>query len=274
MAKFHVFTGTESLSETPSVNKISAQDLKDAFDQGVDDFRTMPSHLAFLILIYPFCGIVLAILTSQENALQLLFPLASGFALIGPLAAIGLYEMSRRRELGLETSWKHAINIIHSPSLPAIIALGIGLFAIFLLWLGVAQSLYEHYYGPFAPESYPVFLSEIFSTYNGMMLLFWGCFIGFCFALVTLCISVISFPMLLDRDVGAATAVMTSLRATRANPVMVAFWGLLVAVLLFLGSIPFFIGLAVALPVLGHATWHLYRKLVPRNQAEEHPVRP
>ena len=274
MAKFHVFTGTEPLSEAPSVNKITAADIKDAFDQGVDDFRAMPSHLAFLGLIYPFCGIVLALVTSQENALQLLFPLASGFALIGPLAAIGLYEMSRRRELGLDTSWRHAFNVVHSPSMPAIIALGIMLFAIFLLWLGVAQSLYEHYFGPFAPQSYATFMSDIFSTYNGMMLLFWGCFIGFCFALFTLCISVISFPLLLDRDVGAATAVMTSLRAVKANPVMIVFWGLLVAVVLFLGSIPFFVGLAVALPILGHATWHLYRKLVPRDRTDEHPVRP
>jgi uncharacterized membrane protein len=244
------------------VRRIGPADLKDALTKGVGDFLTKPSHLVFLGLIYPIFNICLYAVVFTSNALPLLYPLASGFALIGPFLAIGLYEISRQRELGQEASWKRVLEVWRSPSIPSILALGLLLMVIFLLWLTTARALYEWLFGPAAPESYAQFIDEVLTTSRGWTLILLGNAIGFVFAVVVLAISVVSFPLLLDRDVGADMAVLTSIRAVLANPVTMALWGLIVAALLVIGSLPVFVGLAVVMPILGHSTWHLYRKVV------------
>src|SRR5215218_3609493 len=190
MANFHVIAGPDETTAHPViVRDIGAAELKEALAKGFDDFKAMPTHLAFIGLIYPVFGIVLAGLTFSNNALPLLFPLVSGFALLGPLAAIGLYELSRRRELGLDTSWEHAFDV---------------LMVIFGAWLATAQGLYEWLYGPMAPDSYTGFVKDVLTTSRGWTLIVLGHLIGFVFAAVVFSISVISFPLLLERDVGAA----------------------------------------------------------------------
>jgi uncharacterized membrane protein len=250
------------------VRRIGPADLKEALAKGVDDFLAKPSHLVFLGLIYPIFNICLYAVTFTSNALPLLYPLASGFALIGPFVAICLYEISRQRELGEEASWRRAFDVLRSPSIPSILALGLMLLVIFVLWLTTARALYEWLFGPSAPESYAQFIDEVLTTSHGWTLIVLGNAIGFVFAVVVLSISVVSFPLLLERDVGADLAVHTSLRAVLANPVTMALWGLIVAALLVIGSLPLFVGLAVVMPILGHATWHLYRRVV-----EPSPVR-
>jgi uncharacterized membrane protein len=272
MATFHVYVGQDVDSALPVIRKVAPSDIKDALRKGFDDFRAMPSHLVFLAVIYPICGMLLAYVTSQQNLLQLLFPLASGFALVGPFAAIGLYEMSRRRELGLDTSWRHAFEVIRSPSIPSIIALGLALVALFALWIATAQVLYSLLFGPIPPNSYTALLADIVSSGRGWALILIGCFIGFCFALVAFSISVVAFPLLLDRDVGAAAAVGASVKCVVENPLTMALWGVTIAALLVIGSLPLFLGLVVIMPVLGHATWHMYRKAVERDPAHEHNV--
>ncbi|MGH6935584.1 MAG: DUF2189 domain-containing protein [Methylocella sp.] len=257
MPKFHVIAGPDATLDYPIVRKIGPADLKYALSKGVDDFLAMPSSLFFLGLIYPIVGLCLAGYT-----LPLLFPLMSGFALIGPIAAIGLYEISRRRELGLETHWSNVFDVRHSPSVPSLLALGLLLLIIFRLWLAAAESLYGWLYGPGEPESYAGFLNDILTTSRGWTLIVLGNAIGCVFAVVVMSISVISFPLLLDRDVGLAVAILTSLRAVRKNPVTMAIWGLIVAAILALGFLLLFVGLAVAVPILAHASWHLYRKVV------------
>jgi uncharacterized membrane protein len=236
----------------------------------------MPTHVIFLAIIYPIFGLFLACMTFGYDVMPLLFPLAAGFALIGPFAAIGLYELSRQREKGVDVSWKHAFGVLRCPSLDAIAALGMVLMIVFLIWLMTAQWLYQSLFGYGSPESIGQFLSDILTTSEGWILIIAGNGIGFLFAVLVLTISVVSFPLLLDRDVGAVVAMRTSIRVVLRNPLMMAAWGLFVAVTLVIGSLPFFVGLAVVLPVLAHSTWHLYRKVVepdlsPRQDREPRP---
>jgi uncharacterized membrane protein len=164
--------------------------------------------------------------------------------------------------MGLDSSWSHAFDVRYSPALPSIIAVGILLLALFIGWLIVAQMIYTAYFGDAMPASISSFVSEVLTTRAGMGLIFWGNLAGFVFAVIVLATTVVTFPLLLDRDVGAVAAIDASMRATLANPGPVALWGLIVAALLLIGTIPIFAGLAVVMPILGHSTWHLYRKLI------------
>lgn len=262
MAALHVFAGSIAQPVRPTIRRIGLRDLGDALARGLDDFRAMPSHVMFLSMLYPVVGLVLARLSFGYDVVPLLFPLVAGFALIGPFVAIGLYELSRRREQGLPVRWTDAFGVLRSPSRDSIALLGSLLMVLFVVWLAVAESLYQGLFGYGAPSSLSAFVADVFGTPHGRTLLLLGNGIGFLFALVVLIISVVSFPMLLDRDIGVVTAMQTSVRAVIANPLAIAAWGLIVAVSLALGALPFFIGLAVVLPILAHSTWHLYRKVV------------
>ncbi|MER8395664.1 DUF2189 domain-containing protein [Mesorhizobium sp. M0045] len=269
MAGFHVMADARGMHVQPTVRRISTEDLIDALRLGVEDFWAKPSHYVFLCLIYPVVGLILTQWTSGSNAIQLIYPLMSGFALVGPFAAIGLYEISRRREFGMDTSWWHALDVRHSPALPAIAVIGIMLLVLFLLWLFTAQSIYTSLYGNQPPASIAGFIREVLTTSKGWTLILLGNLAGFVFAAIVLATTVVAFPLLLDRDVGAVSAVETSARAVLTNPLQMALWGLMVAVLLVIGSIPLFAGLAVVMPILGHATWHLYRRVVEPERAEQ-----
>jgi uncharacterized membrane protein len=259
----HSLRGSEeSRRALPAICRIKAADLKDVLARGVSDFEAYRSDVMFLCLIYPLIGIALVWLTFGYEMLPLVFPLAFGFVLVGPVAAVGLYEMSRRREQGIPTTWIDAFGAIRSPGFGAILVLGLVLLMIFLLWLFAANWIYEITLGPEPPVSIGAFIRDVFTTNAGWMMIIVGLGIGLLFALVVLAISVVSFPLLLDRDVGLQAAVSTSIRAVAANPGPMLLWGLIVAGGLLIGSIPAFLGLVFVLPVLGHATWHLYRKLV------------
>jgi uncharacterized membrane protein len=251
-------------SPLPAVRRIGATDLRDVLARGLDDFGANRTDVIFLCVFYPVVGLVLQRLAAGYEMLPLLFPLASGFALVGPVAAVGLYEMSRRREQGVNVGWTDAFGVVRSPSFGAIVLLGLLLTAIFVLWLLVAEAIYLVTLGPEPPASIASFLRDVFTTGAGWVMIGLGVGVGFLIALLVLAISVVSFPLLLDRDVGLEAAVWTSVRAVVANPGPMAIWGLIVAGGLVIGSIPLFVGLVIVLPVLGHSTWHLYRKVVPR----------
>jgi uncharacterized membrane protein len=248
----------------PAVRRISLADLKDVLTKGLGDFAAYRTDVIFLCIIYPVVGLVLASLAFGSGMLPLLFPLASGFALVGPVAAVGLYEMSRRREQGVEITWADAFGVVGAPAFGAILVLGLLLLGIFLLWLAAAYAIYVATLGPEAPASIGAFVRDVFTTGAGWTLIVVGLGVGLLFALLVLTISVVSFPLLLDRDVGLYTAVATSVRAVATNPGPMAVWGLIVVGGLVIGSLPVFLGLILIMPVLGHATWHLYRKVVPR----------
>lgn len=244
------------------IRTIAINDVFDALGRGVADFWRHPSHYLFVALIYPIVGIVIALWSSGEATFPLLYPLAAGFALLGPVAALGLYELSRRRERGEDDSAHHALTVLNHPALGSILTVGLWLALLFALWIAAAGAIYESHFAVNPPESLAALVTETFTTSRGWSLLFWGNLVGFAFALLVLATTAIAFPLLVDRGGSAGRAVAASLRAFRRNPVPMLLWGALVAVIMLVASIPLFVGLAIALPMLGHATWHLYRKLV------------
>jgi len=269
---FHVYFGPDALAATPRVRQIRADDCFAALKEGFEDFLATPTYPIFVGLFYAVAGIALFAMTSFGSALQLAFPLAAGFAIIGPFVAIGLYEMSRRRERGLAVRGRDAFTVLRSPALASILGFGLLLLAIFAAWIFAAEIIYVSLYGSAPPAAAIPFLHEVLATGRGWTLIVVGVLVGFCFAALALAISVVSFPLMLDRDLGLVPALETSLRVTRANPAAVALWGLIVAAALVLGSLPLFFGLAVVLPVLGHATWRFYRKAIERDPARELPI--
>ena len=271
---FHVYFGPEAFAAAPRVKRLRLHDCIAALKEGVDDFLAMPTYPIFVGLFYAVAGIALFAMTSFGDALHLAFPLAAGFALIGPFVAIGLYEMSRRRERGLAVRGRDAFTVLRSPALPSILAFGLILLAIFAAWMFAAELIYVWLYGPSPPAAVGAFLHDVLATGRGHTLIVVGVLVGFCFAALTLAISVVSFPLMLDRDLGLVPALETSWRVTEANPLAVAFWGLIVAAALILGSLPLFFGLAVVMPVLGHATWRLYRKAIERDPVHELTIEP
>ncbi len=258
------------------IRKIGLSDLSDALRLGWEDFKAVPSHAIILCVIYPVLGLVLFRMVLGYSVLPLLFPLAAGFTLIGPFAALGLYELSRRRQRGEEAAAWDAIQVLRAPSFGAMLGLGMLLLALFATWIAAADAIYIATFGHAPAASIPAFERRVLMTPEGWSLIIVGCGVGFLFAVVALCVSVVSFPLMLDRHATAIDAIRTSLQAVRKNLFAMAAWGLIVAVLLVIGSLPFFVGLAIVLPVLGHATWHLYRKVVEPdpNPRQEQPRPP
>jgi uncharacterized membrane protein len=252
----------------PAVRRITIADIRAALASGYEDFKDSRVYLIVLALIYPLLGLVLGRAAAGDSTLPLIYPLLAGFALIGPFASVGLYEMSKRREQGLPIAWGNAFDILRSPRLAAIILLGVVQGGIFVAWIVAAHLIFRLTLQGDAPMGMGALMHAVMTTSAGWALLIVGNAVGFVFAVIALTIGVVSFPLLVDRAAGAdiatqvSVAVRTSARAVMANPVPLAVWGLVVAGGLVVGSIPLLVGLAVVMPVLGHATWHLYRKLV------------
>lgn len=255
--------GIDRPAQALEVRTITTADLGAALREGWGDFMDRRGDLIFVGIIYPMVGFIAAIVALRGSLIPLFFPLAAGISLLGPAAAIGFYELARRREQGLAADWSHFLDVTKRPAFDSIAVVTGVLLAIFGAWVTAAATLYFALMGP-APESVGAFVSRLFTTPEGWALIIAGNLLGAAFAAAVLAVSVVSMPMLVDKDVDARTAVDTSLSAVSANRGVMLRWGLIVAALLIVGSIPFFVGLAVVLPVLGYATWHLYTKLVVR----------
>ena len=244
------------------IARIGIGDLGAALRAGLDDFLACRSDAIFLCVFYPVVGLVLAYVVFGHGLLHLLFPLASGFALVGPVAGLGLYAMSRNREREGTMATRDALGVLRSPAFGEIVVLSLAMVAELLVWLWAAFAIYVLTLGPKPPVSMSLFVHDVFATPAGHAMAAIGIVVGFFFAALALLLF-LAFPLLLDRDVGLAVAIRASVRAVLANKGTMTVWGLIVAGVLLVGSVPAFLGLVVAMPVLGHATWHLYRRVMP-----------
>jgi len=252
------------------IRRISPGDLRASLRQGLEDFRDMRGDLIFAGLIYTFIGVAAAVMTTNGPLMPFFFPIVAGVGLLGPVAAVGFYELARRHEDGLESGWKHMLDFRKRPSVDDMGIVAGLLLGIFLLWLLAAGLLYVALFGWATPTSISGFFAAVFTTPRGWALILLGAAIGAIFGWVVLAISVASLPLLVDCDANAAAAVSASWRAAHANKGEMIRWGLTVLGLLVLGSIPLFVGLAFVLPWLGYATWHLYTKLIDRGAIMRH----
>lgn len=254
--------GSGKVREMPVVRKLDMDDILHSLAAGLEDFAACRSDAMFLVLFYPIIGIALVVMSLSMNLLPLIVPMIMGFAILGPVAAVGLYEMSSRREAGFEPRWLDALAVLRSPAFGAILVLGLYLAALFIIWLVAADMIYSRTLGPEPPASIMAFATEVVTTRQGWIMAITGGAVGAVFAFAALAMSLVSFPLLMDRHVGLPVAVATSLKVIRKSPLVCLTWGAMVGVALILGSIPFLAGLIIVVPVLGHATWHLYRRAV------------
>lgn len=252
------------LAAPPPVLRISEADLTWALSEGWKDFKAKRGDILVLAFVYPLAGLVAAVVFMNDALLPLFFPLVAGLSVLGPAVASGFYEIARRREMGLSSSWQHFLDPVRGRSRSGLVTLSGMLVAIFLAWLAAAYLIYTLTIGTSDPLTTGNLLQRVFMTPEGWAMIIIGNLVGLGFGIMTIVLTLVSFPMVVDRPVDAMTAIGTSIRAARANPGVTASWGLRVVALLVLGSLPAFVGLAVVLPVLGYATWHLYTRLVER----------
>lgn len=261
-----------SLDATPAtvplpVRTITAVDLNESLAAGYADFKAKRGDLIFVGLLYPLVGAIASVVMTGSD-ISMLFPLFAGLSLLGPLVATGFYELAKRREAGRDSSWWHFFAVLKNRSILSIAAVGIGLLAIFGAWLFAAGLIYTLFFGLQPPGTIANFAEMVLTTRPGWGMIVVGNLVGILFAIVVLAVSVVSLPLLVDRTVSAERAVATSLAAFRRNPGVLLRWGVTVGLILTVAAIPLLIGLAVALPVLGYATWHLYTRLVDRDELE------
>jgi uncharacterized membrane protein len=248
------------------VRKIGNEDLRIALRQGLDDFLTFRGDIVFAGLVYTLIGIAAVVMTTRDALMPYFFPVVAGVGLLGPVAAVGFYELARRREAGeTDIHWFNFLDVRKRPSVDEMGIVAGLLLAIFFIWLLAAGALYALTFGLATPQSIADFLSMVFATPRGWALIVGGAIVGAIFGWFVLALSVVSLPMLVDRDISAPEAVSVSWRAAHQNKGEMIRWGLIVLGLLFLGSIPLFVGLAFVLPWLGYSTWHLYTRLIDRD---------
>jgi len=251
-------------STAPAIRRISGKDLDWALSEGWKDFNAKRGDILVLAVLYPVLGLLAAAIALNDRLLPVFFPLVAGLTVMGPAVAAGFYEIARRRGLGISSSYRHFFDPLNGRSRRPLVMLTLMSLAFFTAWIAAAWVIYSLTLARIEPMTLAGGFQQLFSTPEGLSMVVIGNAMGAVFAVLTVFLTLVSFPMVVDRPVDAGTAVGTSVRAVSANLLTVASWGVRVAVLLILGTLPLFIGLAVVLPVLGYATWHLYTRMVER----------
>lgn len=256
----------------PKVQTINTGDIVDSLEKGLRDFAAAPLYGLFFGGIYAFGGMLIVLAASALDLGYISYPLAVGFALIGPFVAVGLYEVSRRREKGEPLGWSSVLGVVVAQRRRETGWMAFVTLFVLIMWMYQVRILIALFIGLRAPTSLDGFIQVVLGTPEGLMFLAVGHLIGAFMALVLFSLTVVSFPLLLDREVDFVTAMITSVRTVFTNPVPMIGWAFVLMVVLMIAIGPFFLGLFVALPILGHTTWHLYRKLVAPEESAPPPA--
>jgi len=246
----------------PMVRSVTVGEIVESLVEGMRDFQSAPVYGLAFGALYALGGIVTVLCVSALGASYLAYPLAAGFALIGPFVAVGLYEVSRRREAGEPLSWSAVIGTIVAQGHRELGWMAFVTVFIFVVWMYQVRLLIALMLGLKSFSTLHEFLLVVTTTPEGWIFLIIGHLLGAVLSLVLFSLTVVSFPLLLDRDIDFVTAMITSVRAVVASPGPMIGWAATVVILMIVACIPAFLGLLVVLPVLGHATWHLYRRIV------------
>ncbi|MFN7003639.1 MAG: DUF2189 domain-containing protein [Roseinatronobacter sp.] len=244
----------------PGQVTLTVDDLKASLAAGLADFKAAPGFGLFFALVYVLGGLALWFGLAAAGQPVWFIPIAAGFPLFAPFAAIGLYEVSRRREAGEPLSWEPVLGALKGRGDGQLALMSVGVLIIFGFWIILARGIFAIFMAQsgIGFESLGLLMSG-----SGILMLITGTLVGAAVALALFSITVISLPMLLDREVDFVTAMIASVETVRSNPQVMLRWAALIAGIMIIAMIPAFLGLFIALPVLGHATWHLYRRAIP-----------
>lgn len=246
----------------PLVRKVTVGDIVESLASGLRDFQAAPIYGLVFGGLYAIGGIAVVACAVGIGWSYLAYPLAAGFALIGPFAAVGLYEVSRLRAAGRPLSWDAIVRAVIAQGGRELGWMAFVTLFIFIVWMYQARLLVAIFLGLHATESLRDFIVVVTTTPEGIIFLLAGNAVGAALSLVLFSLTVVSFPLLLDRDVDFVTAMITSVRAVTLSPVPLLSWAIIIVIELIVASLPFFLGFLVVLPILGHATWHLYTRIV------------
>ncbi|MEL6435556.1 MAG: DUF2189 domain-containing protein [Pseudomonadota bacterium] len=250
------------VSMMPDVNELTVDDLKDALAKGWADFRRAPQFGIFFALAYVLGGLLIVQSLFVWEQSWMIYPVMIGFPLIGPFAAVGLYEVSRRLASGEPLAWNEILQVIRIQSSREMAWMAFVMLFIFWIWMYQVRLLVALFLGRLSFSTLERFTEVVFTTSNGLWFLAVGHVVGAFLAIIMFSVTVVSIPMLLDRNVDFVTAMVTSVKTVFASPMVMIGWGLLVTLAVILSMMPAFLGLLITLPVLGHATWHIYTKAV------------
>ncbi|TCD15507.1 DUF2189 domain-containing protein [Oricola cellulosilytica] len=246
----------------PQVQTVTAADLRDALRLGIGDFLKAPLFGLFFGGIYALGGILIALSLTIWNVPWMIYPVAIGFPLIGPFVAVGLYQVSRRLEAGQPLDWRDVLGVVWLQRQRELAWMAFVMLFVFWVWMYQVRLLIAIILSRASFSSLDRFLSIVFTTPEGWTFLVVGHLVGAFLAIVLFSVTVISIPLLLDRESDFVTAMITSVKTVFENPVPMIGWGLIVTVAVLASAVPFFLGFLVSLPILGHTTWHLYRKSI------------
>ncbi len=249
-------------SGMPQIRELTAKDIRGALMQGLSDFAHAPHYGLFFGGVFALAGLAIVLALTRWNMSWMIYPFAIGFPLIGPFAAAGLYEVSRRLEVGRPLVWSEVLSVVWAQRSRELSWMAFVMLFVFWMWMYQVRLLIALFLGRMSFATLEKFMTVLLTTEQGWIFLAVGHVFGAALSLVLFAVTVVSIPLLLDRDVDFVTAMITSVKAVISSPVPMIGWGILVTLSMLLACVPFFLGLLIVLPVLGHATWHLYRRAV------------
>lgn len=253
----------QPVRRVPKLKPVDFPMLGAALAAGWQDFLKAPAFGLFFGGFYALGGIVMVLLTFWLGQIYMVIPLVIGFILIGPFVAVGLYEVSRALSEGRPLTWSGVLGVMLRQRSREFGWMSFVTLFVFWIWIYQIRLWMALFFGLQTATTWQAFFNMVLTTPNGWTFLAVGSAVGLALTLGLFSITVISFPLLLDRDVDFITAMLTSLETVASNPIPMLAWGIFIAVIAILAMVPAFLGLLIVLPVLGHATWHLYRAVLP-----------